>query len=298
LADAIPMHVRFHARRRPIVGTTLRYFEFRNLQVSAGRLMAVLGECVLGAEVARDLGLGPGGHVVSSPENVFDLAGVYPLKMRVVGVLARSHTPDDLAIFVDVKTVWVVEGLCHGHQDMSKPEASAGVLKKEGSKIVANASVRQYAEISPENVASFHFHGDMAQFPITAVIAVPKDAKSGTILRGRYQGEDEACQIARPNDVMDDLLETVFTVQGYVVAAVVVVGSSALIVVALVFLLSIRLRKREIQTMVKIGGSRANITAVLALEIAIVLLAGTALALGLTVATSWYGPDVIRSVFV
>ena len=58
--------------------------------------------------------MGVGGHVVSSPESVFDLAGVYPLKMAVVGVLAPTHTPDDDAVFVDVKTAWVIAGLAHG----------------------------------------------------------------------------------------------------------------------------------------------------------------------------------------
>ena len=111
LADPIPLYVRFRARGYPIVGTSLEYFDFRELRVAAGRPMAVLGECVLGATVAAELGLAPGGSVISSPESVFDLAGVYPLKMKVVGVLERSFDADDRAIFVDVKTAWVIEGL-------------------------------------------------------------------------------------------------------------------------------------------------------------------------------------------
>ena len=59
--------------------------------------MAVLGECVLGSEVAEILGTEVGGTVISSPESVFDLAGTYPLKMEVVGVLAPSFTADDEA---------------------------------------------------------------------------------------------------------------------------------------------------------------------------------------------------------
>ena len=60
--------------------------------------MAGLGECVLGATVAAELGLAPGDSVVLSSESVFDLAGVYPLKLRVVGVLERSFDADDSAI--------------------------------------------------------------------------------------------------------------------------------------------------------------------------------------------------------
>ena len=118
LAQAIPLYVRFNARRFPIVGTTLDYFGLRGLRIAQGRQLALLGEAVIGAEVATRLGIGAGDSLLSSSETVFDLAGVYPLKMPVVGVLKPSHTPDDLAVFVDVKTAWVVQGLVHGHQDL------------------------------------------------------------------------------------------------------------------------------------------------------------------------------------
>jgi putative ABC transport system permease protein len=87
--------------------------------------MAMMGECVLGCRAAEDAAVGPGGHVLSSPESVFDLAGVYPLRMKVVGVLKPAGTPDDLAVFVDVKTTWVIVGLAHGHQDLSRPASRA-----------------------------------------------------------------------------------------------------------------------------------------------------------------------------
>jgi putative ABC transport system permease protein len=49
LAIAIPLYVRFRSRSHPIVGTSLDYFEFRNLSFAEGRPMAVLGECVIGS---------------------------------------------------------------------------------------------------------------------------------------------------------------------------------------------------------------------------------------------------------
>jgi putative ABC transport system permease protein len=162
LAQPIPLHVRFHAREHPIVGTSLEYFEFRGLRFAAGRAMALLGECVVGARVAESLGVGPGDSLVSSPESVFDLAGVYPLKMRVVGVLEPAHTPDDLAVFADLKTAWIIEGLGHGHSDLARLEARSAVLARRGDTIVANASVVQYNEITQDNVDSFHFHGDLS----------------------------------------------------------------------------------------------------------------------------------------
>jgi len=87
LALPIPLYVRFHARGNPVVGTTLDYFDFRGLKVAEGRNLALLGDCVLGARVAERLDLKPGDSLLSSPETLFDLAGVYPLKMKVAGVL-------------------------------------------------------------------------------------------------------------------------------------------------------------------------------------------------------------------
>ncbi len=173
LAEAIPLHVRYRARRQPIVGTTIDYFAFRKLRPARGRLFALLGECVLGAGAAETLEASLGDSVSSTPETIFDLARVFSLRMKVCGVLERTHTPDDHAVFVDVKTAWVIEGLLHGHQDLSLPKAENAVARREGGKITANPSVFRYAEITPENIDTFHFHGDGGRFPLTAVLAVP-----------------------------------------------------------------------------------------------------------------------------
>ena len=230
---------------------------------------------MLGADVARELALGPGDSLVSSPETVFDLAGTYPLSMNVVGVLAPSGGPDDGAVFCDVKTAWVIAGLAHGHDDLARPEAASTVLARDGDNIVANAAVKEFNEITPDTIESFHFHGDPAGFPVTAVLAFPHDAKSGTLLSGRYLGDDERAQIVRPSQVMDRLLDTVLTVQRYVTAAIFGVGLATLATMVLVFLLSLQVRRREIETMVRLGCSRFRLAAVLTAEVAGVLAAGS-----------------------
>ncbi len=297
LAEPIPLYVRFRAQDDPIVGTTLDYFEFRHLRPADGHPMVRLGDCVLGANVARRRGIGAGASVVSSPEGAFDLAGVYPLKMRVAGVLARSGTPDDDAIFVDLKTAWVIRGIGHGHENLS--EASSGVVLRRGDDVVVgNDAVVEYNEVTDENIGSFHFHGDPETFPITAILAVPPDQRSAALLEGRYQASDEKLQIVRPAAVMEGLLATVLTVENYVVAALVMVGAAALATATLVFLLSARLRRREIETMIKLGGSRGRIAALLASEVVAVLVAAAGLAALLTWATNALGPGVVHRLIV
>ncbi len=298
LADPIPLFVRFRAGGQPIVGTALEYFDFRGLRFAAGRRFALLGECVVGAKAARRLGVGPGDSVLSSPESVFDLAGVYPLKMRVSGVLEPSHGPDDEGVFVDVKTAWVIAGLGHGHQDLATSGADAAVLAREGGRITANASVVEYNEITPENADSFHFHSGFADLPLTGILAVAHDEKARVLLMGRYEELGLPVQIVRPRAVMDELLETVITIRSYVVAALATVAAATLAVAGLVFGLSLRLRRREIETIVKIGGSRAAVTGLLVSEVAFVLALGAALAGLLTGLFARYGGSAIRALLL
>ena len=295
LAEAIPLYVRFHAQQHPIVGTTLDYFEFRGLKVQAGCQMTRLGDCVVGADLAKKQGIGPGDTMISSPEKVFDFAGVYPLKMKVTGVLAFSDSPDDDAIFVDIKTVWIIEGKAHGHEDLARPQAAQRVLKRQGNVVIGNAAVVEYTEITEENIDSFHFHGDPDTFNITSILAVPNDHKSKTLLLGRYKSDKGSLyQILEPDTILSELLSTILTIERFIITALVIVGISTLVIAALVFMLSLRLRKREVLTMNKIGGSRHVVNFLLVSEILFVLVVSALLSTGLTVVTAAYASDVIR----
>jgi putative ABC transport system permease protein len=294
LANPIPLYVRFRARGFPIVGTTLDYFDFRGLQVREGRSLALLGECVLGSAVADSLGLKPGGRVLSSPETVFDLAGIYPLNMKVVGVLERSHSADDVAVFVDVKTAWVIEGLVHGHQDLLKVRDPTLIMERTDDNVTATAKLTQYTEIDEQNIGSFHFHGEPQVYPLTAVIALPADAKSATILRGRYVSAEKTTQIVEPTEVIDGLLRNIFRVKSIIDSVIFVVGLAALLALVLVFALSLRLRQRELNTVFRLGCSRYTIMRLLGAEVAIILVASAALVASVAGVVSHYDEQLVR----
>jgi putative ABC transport system permease protein len=298
LALPIPTYVRFQARGHPIVGTSLDYFEFRGLRVAQGRMLAVLGECVLGARAAEALGLEPGASLVSSPETLFDLAGVYPLKMKVVGVLRKSHTPDDLAVFVDLKTAWVIQGLGHGHQDVTRIKDPTLILERTEENVAATAKLFHFTEITEKNLGSFHFHGDLASYPITAVIAVPKDTKSGTILRGRYLAKEERYQIVKPEDVIDGLLQSIFRIKNVLDAVISVVALATFLALILVFALSLRLRQGEIQTIFKLGCSRMTIARLIAAEISIIVLLSGFLCGAMILLVNHFSNDLVRMLFI
>ena len=298
LATPIPLYVRFQARGFPIVGTTLDYFDFRGLRIAQGRQLALLGEAVIGAEVAERLALQPGASLLSSPETLFDLAGIYPLKMKVVGVLARSYTPDDLAVLLDLKTAWVVQGLVHGHEDVTRTRDDSVIMKRGDSNVIANAKLLEYTEITAENVDSFHFHGTADDYPLTAVLALPHDERSGTILRGRFLDAANPYQLVVPGDVIDGLLENIFRIKNVLDAVILLVGIATALALILVFALSLRLRQREIRTVFRIGGSRSTVARLLASEIAIILLLGGVLCTVAMVVVWHYSGDLVRSLFI
>jgi putative ABC transport system permease protein len=298
LAIPIPIYVRFRARGNPIVGTTLDYFEFRGMKVADGQGMTTLGDCVLGARVAEELDLGPGDSLVSSPETLFDIAGVYPLKMKIVGVLAKTHTSDDLAVFTDIKTTWVIQGLGHGHEDMTKTEDQTVVLRRNESNVTANAKLEHFTEITEANIDSFHFHGNTSIYPATAVIAVPYDEKSGTILRGRYLSSEETHQIVKPVEVIDGLLQNIFRIKNVLDAVISVVALATIMALVLVFALSLRLRQREIQTIFKLGCRKMTIARFLSAEVLIIICASAIMCLILVLGINHYANDLVRMLFI
>ena len=261
LAMPIPVHTAFSSGGFRIVGTTLDYFDFRDLTMQDGRGLSLLGDAVIGADVAAALGKSVGDTLVSAPENLFDLDGVYPLEMPIVGILAPTNTPDDAAIFVDIKTAWVIQGIGHGHEDVVTAADIAG-----GTSALANAAVVQYQRITPDNIESFHFHGNQDTFPASAVIVVPNDTRAATILKGRYLDSEGPTQMIEPAGVIQGLVDRIFRIKSLLDVVTVIIGIAAFAAIGLAVFLSYRLRAREIATAVKLGARRGMVLRLLSAE--------------------------------
>ncbi len=94
---------------------------------------------------------------------------------------------------------------------------------------------------------------------------------------------------------MGELLDTILTVESFIVAGAVIVGLATLATATLVFMLSLRLRRGEMETLFKIGGSRGSVAALMASEMVVVLVTGVALAAVLTLLTSQFGAVMVRA---
>jgi putative ABC transport system permease protein len=295
---SIPMVSYFHARGFPIIGTNLDYFLFRDLTIEKGRNLLYVGECILGAQAAERLDLEPGDSLVSSPENFLDLAGVYPLQMEVVGILEPSNSPDDMAVFTDLKTNWIIMGLGHGHQDMQQVNDPSLILDRDSSHVTASPKLFLYNKIDGRNTHSFHFHGDIKDYPITSVLFIPDDAKASTLLQGRFETGEIPDQIVVPSEVVDNLLQNIFRVKQIFNTVFILVGVATLCILALIVVLTLRLRKDELFTMFTIGSSRNKTLEIIGSELLILVLLSLGFATLLYSLTGFFVDDFIRQFII
>ncbi|MBL8889378.1 MAG: ABC transporter permease [Planctomycetaceae bacterium] len=262
----VPLHVRFQAGDFPIVGTHLEYFSLRGRELQHGEAFGRLGDCVIGSEVARELELGVGDTLISSPRSFLNIAADYPLQLRIVGVLQPSSSADDEAVFVDLKTTWVIENLGHGHTEVATSNDPNLVLERSREGTVASAAVLPYTVVTDENLASFHFHGDMADFPITAIVLLDDRKRTQDLCAGLALKQNDLQVVFAP-DAIRELLDVLLQVQNLLVAVSAFVGSATVLLFALVIGLSIQIRQQEMETLFKLGASRGLTMTMYGLEI-------------------------------
>lgn len=271
-ATALPIHARYRIHQIPLLGITADYFDFRHLVPALGDLPGFIGDCVLGARAARRLGLGVGDKLVSTPDNFFDLAGLVPLKLHITGVLAATDTVDDEAVYVDLKTVWIMEGLGHGHDSATTRAAPTGSAFTTPETDPASAGAADAVEITPDNLDAFHFHGDMERYPVTAIIVAPHDDRAATLLGGRYVDENLPVRLIQPVEVIHHLMHNIFRISTLFNLVLAGASGAALLALMLVFALSLQLRRGELDTIELLGCDHLTVVRLVMAEILLILL--------------------------
>ena len=293
--QAIPLHVKYTAKEFPLVGTTLDYFDFRSLKIQTGNLPMYLGEVVIGHDVQQAHDLAVGMTVLSDQRNLYDLAGQVPVELKVVGILEPTHSIDDQALFTDIKTTWIIEGLGHGHDDLKSDKGKKFVQKEEGKNLEANAGLNEYVKITSKNLESFHFHGDINDFPLTSLLLSPQNEMERIILTTRYNVDGGTYQILNPIEVTEDLLGIVFRIKKLFDLHFIIVASSTASLMLLVILLSLRLRARERETLHKLGCTQSTVFWLFASELLILFGVSLILSIALALVSVTLTPDLLKT---
>jgi putative ABC transport system permease protein len=122
---------------------------------------------------------------------------------------------------------------------------------------------------------------------------LPQDAKAEALLAGQLT-RSKTQQLIRPRDEMESLLAQLVRLEGFAASALLLTATAALLVTALVFALSFRLRQREFATLEDVGVSRRSLFTVKVLEIVFVGLAAVVLGLLLLMLASFAAPHLLR----
>ena len=269
----IPISVGHSVAGNRLVATSPEYFPARGLSPAQGRLPVKIGEIVAGAQVADDFRLQVGDRIRSDLSNLYNISGAYPLLLEVVGLLKPRGTPDDEVFFTDTKTAWALDGLFHGHDEVT-PEQSLNPEADEDDNLEAGAALFLFSEITDANRPTFHLHGSMDDAPVSAFLVLPKafpeDQRSHDQLLGDF-ALDPLYQAVRPQEVVSHLWGIVLRLRDALEAYFALVAFSTLAFFVLVMSLSLRLRRDELRLMARMGCDRYRLAGLMGAEVALVL---------------------------
>jgi putative ABC transport system permease protein len=284
LGVPVGLSVRFTVRGEPLVGVGAEYFELRDLRAREGELPIMIGDVALGASLARRLDLVPGGRVYSDQRELYDIAVGPAIRLTVSGVLAPTGGPDDHAAFVDLNTIWLLDGLAHGHDDAGEVDESL-LLGRAEDRIVLSPALIEHNEVTPENTGAIHLHGDSGAAPLTAILFFPHDARSQAIIKARVNTRGRLQMIA-PVEVVDDLMAYILRIRRLLDHLAIVMAATTLTLIALVTVLNMKLRAREMLTLRRIGAAPGFVAEVYAAELALIAALSVLIAAALALAAA------------
>ncbi len=263
VAWVVPLALGDSHRGYPVLGTTVDYFKHfawgdkQPLRLAQGRTfdgtLDGLYEAVLGAEVAAQLGYGLGQKIVLS----HGLGGGGGLDAEhadkpftVVGVLERTGTPVDRSVHVSLQAIEAI------HLDWGGGAPIPGL------------------QIAPEHARKF----DLEPKQVTAALVGLKNrAAVFNVQRFVAQYEAEPLLAVLPGVALDELWAAVGLGERALLAISGLVALVSLASLVAVVLAGLNERRRELAVLRAVGAGPRQVLALLALEGALVTLAGALL---------------------
>jgi putative ABC transport system permease protein len=250
----------YSARGNPICGTDLDYFDIRQLQLNQGSFFTKIGECVIGAEIAKSMQLSVGDKVISDPTNIFDPGGSIPVQLTVNGILKRTNSADDKVLFTSLKTAWTIHGLGHSHLANTKgPDLSV-----------------KYVVFTPETLKDFHFHGDITDYPLTSALFLPASEKGATLLMAQSQ-KNQNINVIRPEAGLRHFLNILFQLKQLFTSILSLVLLLLILFFSLLIYLHVKLRKNERILFARLGTEKAFFKRLICAEWTLLLFSGVIL---------------------
>ena len=226
----------------PIVGTTPALLDGKSL--SSGEMFANACEAVVGYDVAKKYNLSVGSSLITSHGLSGSGSDHAESPLTVTGVLSRTHTAYDNAVFTPCETIWTL----HNHEE-----------EEEG-----------------EEHEEEHEHG--GDKTVCAVLVRSKSIADYSALTAAYS-ESSDYLIINPNTVLREVLENVDMSRKIVYILCLVILIMNVFVITLIALLSAYDSRGEISLMRLIGVSMGRINLLYLIQNAVAGAIALALAL-------------------
>ena len=265
--EAIPFSMGDSFNAAPIVGTEAALLDGKAL--SAGEMFDAPLQAVVGWDVARQYGLKVGDSIVTSHGLSHDGAAHAEHPLTVTGILARTDTAYDGAVFTPVSTIWALHD--HGDEDHDHEGAEDEDHDHEGTE--DGDHDHEGAEDGD------HEHAEEGE--ICAVLVRSTGFSAYSQLMSIY-GDKADRLIINPNTVLREVMDNVDLSRRivYILCAVILVMN--LFLVTTIALLNMYDSRREIALMRLIGIGMGRINRLYLIQNALAGLAAVALSLGLS----------------
>ena len=126
----------------PIVGTTPALLEGKSL--SSGEMFANVCEAVVGYDVAKKYNLHVGSSLITSHGLSGSGSDHAESPLTVTGVLSRTHTAYDNAVFTPCETIWAL----HDHEDEHEESGEHDEDKTVCAVLVRSKSIADYSTLT------------------------------------------------------------------------------------------------------------------------------------------------------
>lgn len=239
--EVVPFSMGDSYNDAPIVGTSPALLSGRALK--EGEMFAASREAVVGADVASAYGLKVGDSIITSHGLEGNGSSHAEAPLTIVGILERTNTGYDGAVFTPVQTIWELHD--HGEHDED-----------------------EHAEEDHDEEEEEHDHDHAEEGTICAVLVRSKDFSACNSLMSAYSESGDYLAI-NPNTVLREVLDNVDMTKNivYILCAVILVMN--IFVISMIALLNAYDSKKEIQLMRLIGISMKRINLLYILQNAI-----------------------------
>jgi putative ABC transport system permease protein len=256
VAWVVPISLGDTHRGFSVVGTSAAYFDrFRHgagqsLQLAGGRRFEAVFDAVLGAEVAARLGYRVGDRIVLSHGDGAFAANEHADKpFTVAGILKRTGTPVDRSVHISLEAM---EAL---HLDWMAGSPLPGAA-------VAADQVSRY-DLTPQNVTA-------------ALVGLKSRAAVFAVQRHVSEFEGEPLMAVLPGVALDELWDVVGAGERALAALSALVAAVSFFGLIAVILAGLNERRRELAILRAVGAGPRQVLGLLAMEGAMVTIAGVA----------------------